>query len=102
MPPVPAAPEPTAATLAWSFERLVREPAMHERLERALTGDEGDAHLEAVVHETMRLRPVIEAAFRRLTAPYEIGGYVLPAGTSVATDIWGVQRGDAYADPDEF
>src|SRR2546423_13713716 len=101
MPPVPAAPEPTAATLAWSFERLVREPAMHERLERALTGDEGDAHLEAVVHETMRLRPVIEVAFRRLDPPYQIRGYVLPPGTSVATGIWGLQRRDAHPDPDD-
>ena len=94
--------ETTASTLAWCFERLVRHPPALARLERELAADDGDAYLEAVVHETLRLRPVIEAVFRRLTAPYEIGGYRLPAGTNIAANIWGVHRGAAYDAPGEF
>src|SRR5205807_6388187 len=46
--------ETTATGLAWTFDLLLHEPAVHRR---ALTGD--DEYLDAVVKESLRIRPVI-------------------------------------------
>ena len=46
--------ETTTTGLAWAFERLLRHP---EALARAREGE--DAYLDAVVQETLRIRPVI-------------------------------------------
>jgi cytochrome P450 family 135 len=70
--------ETTTTGLAWAFERLLRNPHV---LARAREGD--DAYLDAVVQETLRIRPVIPAVLRRLCAPVELGGYRLPAGVTV-------------------
>jgi cytochrome P450 family 135 len=94
--------ESTATVLAWCFERLVRHPHVLARLQRELAAADGERYLDAVVNETLRVRPVIELVARRLSAPLELGGYVLPAGTNVAVSISGVQHSDAYEDPQEF
>jgi cytochrome P450 family 135 len=94
--------ETTATALAWAIERLVRHPDKLERLtEETLAGDE--AYLDAVAKETLRLRPVLPIVIRRLTAPMEIGGYTLPAGTGVCPCIYLVhRRPDVYPDPYDF
>jgi cytochrome P450 len=93
--------ETTATALAWAFERVLREPRVLERLLASL--DEGDEYLEAVIKETLRVRPVITDVARKLTADYEIGGYTLPAGTLVLPSIAPVHyRTDVYPDPDAF
>src|SRR4029078_12802708 len=52
--------ETTAHSLAWSFQRLLRHPAAYERLrDVARSGEDPDGYVEAVIHETMRSRPVI-------------------------------------------
>jgi cytochrome P450 family 135 len=95
--------ETTATTLAWCFERLVRHPSCLERLQEEIASDAGDAYLDAVVNETLRTRPVIDQAVRKLTSPMDIGGYLLPAGTTLAASIIGVQRTEAsFASPEEF
>jgi cytochrome P450 family 135 len=94
--------ETTSATLAWCFERLLRHPRCLERLQEEIAHDAGDAYLDAVVNETLRTRPVIDQAVRTLTGPTEIGGYLLPTGTTVAASILGVQRSEAYEHPEEF
>jgi len=94
--------ETTSTTLAWCFERLQRHPHCLERLQEEIASDAGDAYLDAVVNETLRTRPVIDQAVRTLTRPTEIGGYVLPAGTTVAASILGVQLSEAYESPEEF
>jgi hypothetical protein len=68
----------TSTALAWAFERLVRHP---DALARAATGD--DAYLDAVVKETLRLRPVLADPGRTLTSDAEIAGYQVRAGTMV-------------------
>jgi cytochrome P450 len=93
--------ETTATGLAWAFERLLRHPRVLGRLRQELHGGE-DAYLDAVVKETLRVRPVIESVWRKLTGPVELAGYRLPAGTRVMPAISLVQRSGAYADPDEF
>jgi cytochrome P450 len=94
--------ESTATVLSWCFERLVRHPPVLERLRRELGGEEGERYLDAVVNETLRARPVVEIAARRLSAPLELGGYLLPAGTTVGVSIGGVQRSEVYDDAEEF
>ena len=94
--------ETTATALAWALERLVRHP---EALAR-LTGDVehgDDAYLDAVVKETLRLRPVLSIVVRRLAAPMAMNGHVLPAGTHVAPCIYLTHRlPRLYLDPAAF
>jgi cytochrome P450 len=94
--------ETTAAGLAWCFERLVRHSDALERLNREFESDDGDDYLDAVINETLRVRPLIDQVVRKLAAPVEISGHVLPAGTIVAASIIGVQRSEVFDDPDRF
>ena len=57
--------ETTASTLAWAFERLVREPAVLARLVAAVDAGE-DAYVTATIQETLRDRPVLPNAAPRL------------------------------------
>jgi cytochrome P450 family 135 len=93
--------ETTTTGLAWAFERLVRHPAVLERLRRDLARGEED-YLDAVVNETLRVRPVIDGVWRKLTAPAALAGHRLPAGTLVFPAIVLVQTSAAFPDADEF
>jgi cytochrome P450 family 135 len=94
--------ETTATGLAWALERLVRHPAALERLrEEVLAGD--DEYLDAVVKETLRLRPVLAIVLRKLMAPMEIAGHRLPAGVNVVPCIYLMhRREDIYPDARAF
>ncbi|MGA2163169.1 MAG: cytochrome P450 [Solirubrobacteraceae bacterium] len=94
--------ETTATALAWCFERLLRHPAVLARLERELAGGESDAYLDAVVNETLRVRPPLEGVWRKLTAPLELGGYLLPAGTIVSVTIISVHLSEVFPDAERF
>jgi cytochrome P450 family 135 len=90
--------ETTANSLAWALERLVRHP---NALARLREGD--DEYADAVVKETMRLRPTISIVLRKLQEPMEIGGRLLPAGVTVAPCIYLMhRRPDIYPDPHSF
>ena len=92
--------ETTATGLSWAFERLMRTPRVMDKLLGSLDDDE---YLDAVVKETLRVRPVIMDVARKLTKPTEVGGYTLPAGTLVLPAIAAVQaRPDLYPEPEEF
>ena len=57
---VTAGHETTANALAWAIERLVRTPRAMDRLLAELDATpEGGPYLDAVVRETLRVRPVI-------------------------------------------
>ncbi|EHN12712.1 cytochrome P450 [Patulibacter medicamentivorans] len=94
--------ETTATTLGWALERLVRHPDKLARLrDEVLAGE--DAYLDAVVTETLRLRPVLAIVVRELQEDVQIGDHLLPKGTRVTPCIQLVhRRPDVYPDPDAF
>jgi cytochrome P450 len=98
--------ETTANSLAWAFERLLRNRPAYDRLRELTRGDadaEADAYVEAVIHETMRVRPVVPSIGRRVTVPWQLGEHVVPAGTPIAMSIVLLHhREDVYPRPFAF
>lgn len=94
---------PTSSSLAWVFERLLRHPDKLARLQEELLAGEGDEYLDAVIKETLRLRPPVSVVVRRLLKPATLGGYDLPAGTLIAPCVYLIHhREDVYENPGEF
>jgi cytochrome P450 family 135 len=94
--------ETTATGLAWTFDLLLRHPTTLARLTAEIDRGE-DAYLRAVVSESLRLRPVVPLAGRRLASDLQTGGSSLPAGTDVAPVIWLTHtRADLYPEPFAF
>jgi cytochrome P450 len=90
--------ETTAALLAWAVHELSRAPAAAARL-----AADADGYADAVVDETLRLRPPLPVVVRRLRRPLAIAGLELPAGVTVAPCAVLVhRRPDVYPDPDAF
>jgi cytochrome P450 len=95
--------ETTATSLAFAFELLLRNPDKLQRLRDELGGTTGDAYLDAVVKESLRMRPAIDNCERTLTEPRRVGGFELPAGVKVYPGIIAVQlREDVYTRAREF
>jgi cytochrome P450 len=95
--------ETTATGLAFAFDLLLHNPSTLARLRSELEAGQGDAYLDAVVKETLRLRPVIDAAERTLTKPRLVAGWELPSGVKVYPGIALVQmREDLYPQAREF
>ena len=94
--------ETTASTLTWILEQVTRHPDVLARLEAAaLDGD--DDYIDAVIKETMRLRPVFPFTARLAAQPFELRGLTIPAGTLVVPHITLVnRRPDLYPDPLAF
>ncbi len=91
---------PTSSLLSWAFERLLRHPEMYARVRAEVEAGEDDAYLDAVVKETLRLCPAAPIVVRRLLEPMELGGYAIPAGTTVAPCVHLVhRRADVYPEP---
>jgi cytochrome P450 len=90
--------ENTAATLAWAIHELARHPASHERLAR-----DAGTYTDAVITETLRLRPPVPVIVRRTRTPLNIAGQQLPAGTNLCPSALLVQhRADLYPEPLSF
>jgi len=91
--------ETTATGLAWTFDLLLRHPQVLERL----GAGEDEAYLRAVVAESLRLRPVVPLAGRRLSEELRVNGHVLTPGTDVTPAIWLAHtRPDRYPEPYAF
>ena len=95
--------ETTATALAWTVDLLVRHPHVLARLTDEIDRGDGDTYLRAVIRESLRLRPVVPLAGRRLTADLKVNGFELPAGTDVSPAIWLTHtRADLYPEPYAF
>lgn len=97
--------ETTATALAFAFDLLYRHPAVLARLRDELSAADGSSspYLDAVVTETLRLRPIIDANQRKLTRSRVVAGWELPAGTTVLPAIALVhRREDLYPNAGQF
>ena len=56
-----------------------------------------------MIAESLRLRPVVPLAGRRLSSELSVDGHKLPAGTDVTPSIWLAHtRAETYAEPFAF
>jgi cytochrome P450 family 135 len=94
--------ETTATALAWTFDLLLCHPEPLGRLRDSLAAGE-DEYLRATISESLRLRPVIPLAGRRLAKELSVDGLTLPPGTDVTPAIWMTHtRADLYPEPFAF
>ena len=95
-----AAQEPPSIALAWMLDALARHP---ELAEDYLAAGPGSPLREAVLHESLRLRPSALAILRRLREPMRIGAYELPAGTNTMVPLPLILRDARFFEhPDAF
>jgi cytochrome P450 len=89
--------ETTTTALAWAFERLLRHSGMYERLRT------DDRWAEAVVSETLRLRPPIPIVGRKVKSDFQLNGWTIPEGEFLAPCIWLThRREEVYPEPYAF
>ncbi len=92
----------TATATSWALERLVRHPEALERLRDEAQTDSED-YLDAVITETLRLRPPVPVVMREVAKPFPLGEYELEPGNLVGCNGFAVQRReDFYPEPLEF
>lgn len=106
--------ETTATSLSWTFAELVKHPEVlakaREELAREVGDEKVDAshllrlrYLDAIVTESLRLRPVLPVVARFLEKPVTLGPYHLPPGTVVCPCIYLThRRPDLYPEPERF
>jgi cytochrome P450 len=110
--------ETTATALSWTFACLLEHAEvgarLHAELDRVLPpGGKIDAevvdalnaleYLDAVIKETLRLRPIVPDVVRKVQRPIELAGYTIPAGASLAPCIHlAHRRPESYPEPLEF
>ncbi len=107
--------ETTATALSWAFACILDDAPALARLRAEIDGAR-DARgridpsastrlefLDAVVKETLRLRPILPDVVREVVAPYRIGGHDIPIGAFITPFIYGVhRRPDLYPEPTRF
>jgi len=94
--------ETTAATLAWAVERLRRHPEVLRTLVAEVDAG-GREYRDAVIREVQRSRPVITAAGRYAMTDFQLGRWLLPAGTRIIASAYLTQLDERlYPDPQRF
>lgn len=104
--------ETTAITMAWAVYWLFRNPVSLARTREEIEtlgpnpGPETYTklpYLDAVIRESLRIRPIVTEALRTLTGPFELMGHRLEAGTTVAPSISLLHADpNIYPEPDQF
>lgn len=93
--------ETTATALAWTFDLLLHHPRVMKRLREEL--DAGDEeYLGAVVHEALRVRPVVVTSQRVVREEVELEGYRFEPGQTLLAAIWLVHRRQDLYGPDPY
>lgn len=106
----------TANTLAWMTHFMIENPGMQRRMRRealdtagpsGLLNDLKDAeqleYIEAVMHETMRLKPVAPLLFMEALEDTEIAGLAIPKGMPIfLVTMYSALRDEHFGDADEF
>ncbi len=92
----------TAVTLGWVAELLVHQPETLTTLEESIDRGE-DAYLDAVIAESMRLRPALPITGRRALRDFDLNGLHIPRGAYVILAIMAMhEREDLHPDPLAF
>jgi cytochrome P450 len=96
--------ETTASSLAWTLERLARNPRVLGRLSDEIADGAEDAYLTATIQETMRRRPVLpNAAPRLVMRTLEVGGWTYPPGACLVPNAYLIHHDPMiYPDPYAF
>ncbi|QRN97998.1 cytochrome P450 [Archangium violaceum] len=106
--------ETTADALVWAWYLLARHPEAKQRLEGELDEVLGERaptaedlprlrYTEAVVKEAMRLYSPAWITSREALRDCELGGFHVPAGTTLAVSQWVTHRDARYFDaPESF
>jgi cytochrome P450 len=105
--------ETTAITLTWSLYLLANHPAVQDRLRAELADvlagrppQVADLprlkFTEWVVLEAMRIYPPVFMIGRENVAPVELGGYQVPAGTTIFMSQWVMHRDGRFFDRPEL
>jgi cytochrome P450 len=106
--------ETSATALSWAFERVLfhSEVLSRARTEIETVVGEGPLlpqhlprleYIDAIIKETMRLRPILPIVVRKVHAPIEIGGWNLPAGVTAAACIYLAARDpQSFPEPEQF
>ena len=94
----------TATALSWAIERITRHPEVLERMRDEAQSNGSEEYLDAVVKETLRVRPPLPiAGAREVSRPFKLGKYELPADTLVAACIFLLHRHEKlFPEPDRF
>jgi cytochrome P450 len=94
--------ETTATGLAWTFDLLLHHPDSLARLQAELETGERE-YLDAVIEESLRVRPVVPFTGRLLKEDAELGGYEMAAGTTILVGIYLTHsRPDVFPEPHAF
>jgi cytochrome P450 len=104
--------ETTANALTWSWYLLSQHPGaeakLHREIDAVLAGKLPTAedvprlrYTEMVFAEAMRLYPPAWTMGRRAFSDYEVGGYIIPAGSIVLMSPWVMHHDPRYY-PDPF
>jgi cytochrome P450 len=106
--------ETVATALTWTLYLLARHPdiqsQLHSELDKTLGGRQPTAddlprlkHAEMVFAESMRVFPPVWTLTRQAIQDYEVGEYVLPAGTVVGLSQYVMHHDPRFFErPEEF
>jgi cytochrome P450 len=107
--------ETASTALDWAFQLILEHEDVRERLEAELdaasAGDDridparlmGLEYLDAVVKETLRLRPIVPIVIRQTKGSVAIRGRTIPPGVRVAACLYlAHRRREVFPDPEVF
>lgn len=94
--------ETTATTLAWLLNLVLHHPEVLARLRGDIQSGQTE-YTQAVINETLRLRPAAPITGRMTVGRYRLGDYTLDPGTRIVLLLDAINRDpQTYPDPDEF
>jgi cytochrome P450 len=104
--------ETTANTLTWTWFLLSQHPEaearLHEELDSVLGSRPPEVadlprlpYTESVINETLRVYPTVWMVGRENIEPVEIGGYLMPVGTTFFMPQWVIHRDARWFDEPE-